>query len=332
MINGPRRIFRDTGERIERVTEHRLRRRPPAPRLPRTAARAASKGNASTGSRHASRRASPTAPGSPPRSRPSPRTATRSARSAASPSAPARSPSSSSSAFLSERSRSVPRRLRPRRQEHRRRRPRLLGQDDAPERARASDPGPGARRRLRILGRAPAAADPRQLRRLRGTPGEPRRAARRSRSRTCLRRAADEPRPDHRRRMPRPRNDGAALVVRDRPRRDDLDPRRVRRARAQEPRPLRPHLRRPHRGRTGTRLAPGDRHRRPLRPAAKPDTAKAQLPAPPGRRDRRSQPASKETGPPSTRSSKAPAADLRWLGVRPRFAHDLADAGFEPPA
>ena len=33
-----------------------------------------------------------------------------------------------------------------------------------------------------------------------------------------------------------------------------------------EPRPLRPHLRRPHRGRAGTRLAPRGRPRRPLRP------------------------------------------------------------------
>ena len=44
------------------------------------------------------------------------------------------------------------------------------------------------------------------------------------------------------------------------------------RPRAPQPRPLRPHLRRPHRGRTGTRLVARDRRRRPLRPAPRPST------------------------------------------------------------
>ena len=61
----------------------------------------------------------------------------------------------------------------------------------------------------------------------------------------------------------------------------------VRRTRAQEPRPFRAHLRRSHRGRAGTRLDPRTRHRRPLRSAPRLQPRRAQLPAAADQRDRR---------------------------------------------
>src|SRR5919108_1059626 len=88
--------------------------------------------------------------------------------------------------------------------------------------------------------------------------------------------------------MPRPRDDGHALVVRHRTRRHDQRARRIGGARPPEPRPLRPHLRRPHRGRTGARLGTRRRPRRPLRPTAQLRPRRAPLPPSARRRDRRS--------------------------------------------
>ena len=64
-------------------------------------------------------------------------------------------------------------------------------------------------------------------------------------------------------------------------------PRRIRRTRPPKPRPLRAHLRRPHRHPPSTRLAPRDRPRRPLRPPRHLQQRRTPLPPPPRRPDRR---------------------------------------------
>ena len=222
MVNGPRRIFRDTGERIERVTDiaftddrqlraflERLletgRRQTPRPDHPAR-----------------SKRASPTAPGSPRRSR---------------------RVSSNGHVICSIRRFRLERQLahRPRQQLG------FLSEQAADFLAACVRAGKnivvagrvssGKTTLLNALGRAIPASErvvvcessaelqlPRVLANcvgyearpgsIDGLPaGHPRRPR--------LRRAADEPRPDHRRRVPRPRNDGDALGVRDRPRRHD---------------------------------------------------------------------------------------------------------------
>ena len=139
MINGPRRIFRDTGERIERVTRsrfaddrqlraflERLLEKVEGKRLDRITPRVEAR--LPDGSRI-------TAAIPPVSSNGHPICSIRRFRLGA-----------SSLAELEElglpqrASRRVPDRLRPGRQEHRRRRPRLLRQDDAAERARQRDP------------------------------------------------------------------------------------------------------------------------------------------------------------------------------------------------
>ncbi len=169
MVNGPRRIFRDSGERIERVTGisfaddrqlraflerlleqvegKRLDRLTPTDRGPTPRRLAAHRGDPAGLLQRPSDLLDPPLP------------ARREL---------ARANSSSSASSASRRRPFLAACVRAGTQ-HRRLRPRLLRQDDAAQRARARDPGPGARRRLRILRRAATAAPARELHRLRGS-------------------------------------------------------------------------------------------------------------------------------------------------------------------
>jgi putative ATP-dependent endonuclease of OLD family len=98
----------------------------------------------------------------------------------------------------------------------------IISDGDVAQRARRRDPGRRTRRRVRVLRGAQAPTAPAQLRRLRGPTGQPRRPDRGHARGSRLRRTADESRPHHRRRVPRPRDDGDALGARHRPRRHDL--------------------------------------------------------------------------------------------------------------
>ena len=167
MINGPKRLFRDTGTDRARPRPG-LRRRPPGASVRRAVARAGGGQAARSGSR-ASRRA---------------RLPDGSRLTAAIPpvssngstictirfgSPPARS--TNCDARLLERRPLTSSPPASSRQEHRRLQARL-GQDDAPERARAGDPGERAGRRLRVLGSC-SSSPPCELRRLRGASGRP---------------------------------------------------------------------------------------------------------------------------------------------------------------
>ena len=155
MINGPRRLFRDTGERIERVPDlvfdddrqvrafvERLLEQVEGKRLDRITPRVEAR--LPDGSRLTAA---------------IPPVSSNGSHDLHDPPLPARRrhPRRSRRARLPERAgRRVPRRVRPGRQEHRRLRPRLLRQDDSPERARPRRSRNRARRRLRVLGRAAA--------------------------------------------------------------------------------------------------------------------------------------------------------------------------------
>ncbi len=101
----------------------------------------------------------------------------------------------------------------------------------------------------------------------------------------------------------------------------------ARRTRPPEPRPLRPQLRRPHRGRASTRLGTRRRPRRPLRPTAHLRRRRAALPPTPHRRD------VEVAGVEGRRLTLNPlfegaGSELRWLGSGPAYLEELEQAGF----